>query len=89
MQDTGEGTHCLMTDRPSNAFVLIKDGDVEKNIFDQVLNKEFAILDDRILNSGRVEKMLQMYHESASRSSDKQINQPHSISSPTSLVPSV
>ena len=47
-----------MTDRPSNAFVLIKDNDIEKNIFEQVLNKEFALLDDKILNSGRVDKML-------------------------------
>ena len=30
-----------------------------------------------------------MFHESTSRSSDKQLNQPHSISSPTSLVPSI
>ena len=63
-----------MTDRPSNAFVLIKDNDVEKNIFEQVMNKEFALLDDKILNSGRVDKMLQIFHESTSRSSDKQLN---------------
>ena len=77
-----------MVDRPSNAFTMLKNDEVEKNIYEQVMNKEFAHLDDRILNLGRVDKMLQMFQESASRSSDKLLNQPNSQPSPTSKVPS-
>ena len=62
-----------MMDRPSNAFVMIKDNEIEKNIYEQVLNKEFAHLDDKIL-PGRVERLLQMYQDSASRSSDRILN---------------
>lgn len=41
-------------------------------------------MDDRILNHGRVNKMLQMFQESTSRSSDKLLNQPSSLASPMS-----
>ncbi len=61
MQDTGEGAHCIMVDKPSNAFKLIKDSDVEKNIFEKVINKENANINDRILDQGRLEKMLQLH----------------------------
>ena len=52
---------------------MIKDNEIEKNIYEQVLNKEFAHLDDKIL-PGRVERLLQMYQDSASRSSDRILN---------------
>ena len=59
-----------MIDKPSNAFLMINELEVEKNIFEKVYNKENANLDDRILNQGRVDKILQMYQDSGSRSSD-------------------
>ena len=57
LQDTGEGSHCLMIDRPSNAFQLIKDESIERNIFEKVFNKENANLDDKITNSGSVTQL--------------------------------
>lgn len=47
-----------MVDKPSNAFKLINDSEVENNIFEKVICKDQANLNDRILNQGRVEKML-------------------------------
>jgi len=41
-----------MVDKPSNAFLMLKDHDIEKNIFEKVFNKEFANLNDRVLNKG-------------------------------------
>ena len=71
-----------MVDKPSNAFLWIKDNEIEKNIFEKVYNKDFANLDERILNQGRVEKLLQPNHESTIYSSDK--GQQQAQSSPTS-----
>ena len=41
-----------MVDKPSNAFLMIKDHEIEKNIFEKVYNKDFANIDDRILSKG-------------------------------------
>mmetsp|Transcript_13445 Transcript_13445/g.17033 ORF Transcript_13445/g.17033 Transcript_13445/m.17033 type:complete len:140 (-) Transcript_13445:3578-3997(-) len=40
LQDTGEGTHCLLVDCPSNAFCLIKDQEIERNIFEKIYNRD-------------------------------------------------
>ena len=50
-----------MIDRPSNAFALLDDNDVEKTIFEKVHQKEHSNMDDLILNRGRVDKMLQIF----------------------------
>lgn len=52
-----------MVDKPSNAFLMIKEQDVEKNIFEKVHNKEHANLDERIINKGRIDRVLQIYQE--------------------------
>ena len=71
MQDTGEGAHCIMVDKPSNAFKQIKDNDVEKNIFEKVYSKDHANINDRILDQGRLEKMLQLHQESMTSQSSE------------------
>ena len=76
-----------MVDKPSNAFLMIKEQDVEKNIFEKVHNKEHANLDERIINKGRIDRVLQIYQEQTSRSSEtgqRLANQPNSISTPDS-----
>ena len=52
LQDTGEGSHCLMVDKPSNALNLITDSKLEKNIFEQIYNRDCASLDGMIKNNG-------------------------------------
>ena len=56
----------MLVDRPSNAFSLIKDQDIERNIFEKIYNRDHAAIDERVLNQGRVEKMLQLHQETTS-----------------------
>ena len=70
LQDTGEGSRCILVDKPSNGFLLIDDLEVERNIFEKIYNKEYACMNDQILNQGKIDKIIQVYQESVSRSSD-------------------
>jgi len=70
LQDTGEGSHCIMVDRPSNAFSLLRDPDTERKIFEKVFNRELAVFDNRLSSQGCIEKMVQLHHDLTNRSGD-------------------
>ena len=77
----------MLVDRPSNAFSLIKDQEIERNIFEKIYNRDQATIDDRVLNQGRVEKMLQLHQESTSSELGQRLtNKTGSASSPKSRV---
>lgn len=57
-----------MVDRPSNAFQMIKDVDCEKKIYEKVMYKEAAFLEDKILNTNF---LLKQSTEQSQSTSDK------------------
>ena len=58
LQNTGECSHSLMMDRPSNSFEFIEDPELEKRIFKRVYNREDRSIDDYINQQSSYNKFI-------------------------------